>query len=423
MGCKQGQEAVEDHLQELQVGEHRLGTTVRGLSDTDIAQRWLTRMRSAQEFGVTQPFLLQQAAWLYERHFQHVKAQMTKLRTSNAPTPVLGSTSQQTVAGGVPMKRLGSGGGGASRAPSSLSIRSRDSPVARTDVVGGTGTPSMRPELSRTPSAATVTQSRPFLPPSSPRQPVQRSFRSTATSRRTETTPLPAATDSPTTAAAASPPASESTSTSSSSADEDSDAPPARQSQLFRRPPPFQRHKKTKTALADVDDTGEDSGDDSPTFLPFAAAKGGDGTQQPREDISATLRDNAATPPRTTRTHPSNIVAVQTARANTSATARGKGKQPVHTGKLESSASSVSSTAATPGATAPSEAAQQHRRQLDALSPRHRAELARLSPRRQGTARDGSDGTPSMGSSFSDLDGKTFSSYLIILLVVRDHGM
>ncbi|KAL1630675.1 uroporphyrin-III C-methyltransferase [Diplodia seriata] len=38
-----------------------------------------------------------------------------------------------------------------------------------------------------------------------------------------------------------------------------------------------------------------------------------------------------------------------------------------------------------------------------ALSPRHRAELARMSP---GMKREGSEGTPSMGSSFSDLDGE-----------------
>ena len=103
---------------------------------------------SADEFGVTQPFLLQQAAWLYERHFQHVKAQMSRLRSSNAPTPVPGAAVGQTpVMGGLPMKRLGSGGcerishgradlkltGIASRAPSSLSIRPRDSPLPRVD--------------------------------------------------------------------------------------------------------------------------------------------------------------------------------------------------------------------------------------------------------------------------------------------------
>jgi hypothetical protein len=40
------------------------------------------------------------------------------------------------------------------------------------------------------------------------------------------------------------------------------------------------------------------------------------------------------------------------------------------------------------------------------LSPRRPAELARLSPRRSNASgRDTNDDTPSMGSSFSDLDG------------------
>jgi hypothetical protein len=41
------------------------------------------------------------------------------------------------------------------------------------------------------------------------------------------------------------------------------------------------------------------------------------------------------------------------------------------------------------------------------LSPRHRAELAKLNDRRAGprSRTGGSEGTPSMGSSFSDIDG------------------
>jgi hypothetical protein len=41
------------------------------------------------------------------------------------------------------------------------------------------------------------------------------------------------------------------------------------------------------------------------------------------------------------------------------------------------------------------------------LSPRHRAELAKLNDRRMGprSKTGGSEGTPSMGSSFSDIDG------------------
>lgn len=38
--------------------------------------------------------------------------------------------------------------------------------------------------------------------------------------------------------------------------------------------------------------------------------------------------------------------------------------------------------------------------------PNHRVELARLgSPRAMGLRKEGSEGTPSMGSSFSDIDG------------------
>lgn len=49
---------------------------------------WAAR---AAEFGVDTPFLLQQAAWLYERHFKHVKEQMTRIRASSTTnTPVQG---------------------------------------------------------------------------------------------------------------------------------------------------------------------------------------------------------------------------------------------------------------------------------------------------------------------------------------------
>ena len=310
------------------------------------------------------------------------------------------------------MKRLGSGGG-ASRAPSALSIRSRDSPVPRGEVTAA-GSSTGRPELSRTPSAATVTQSRHFLPPASPRQPVQRSFRGGAagSSRRNEATPLPPADE-----AAPSPPASPST-TSSSSSDSEIE-PPIRQSQLFRRPPTFQRQKKTTTNLSNVDDIGEDSDDDdSSTFLPFAS-KADPGPAARREDPSATLRETN-TPPRT-RAHPSTFAAGQQGPSSrvpaaTTGTPKGKGRAPLP--RMESSASSNSSAAppssasATPAGGA-GEAGQAPHRRVDALSPRHRAELARLSPRRSASGQ-GSDGTPSMGSSFSDLDGELpflYSSY------------
>lgn len=51
------------------------------------------------------------------------------------------------------------------------------------------------------------------------------------------------------------------------------------------------------------------------------------------------------------------------------------------------------------------------------LSPKRTAELAGRSPGTKGKGREGSDGTPSMGSSFSDLDGMSpsFCCYFVFL--------
>ena len=68
-------------------------------------------------FEVSLPFLLQQAAWLYERHFEGMRAQMMKLgggvseRASPSPAQqVEGGGSQIASAGGVAMQRMGSKG-------------------------------------------------------------------------------------------------------------------------------------------------------------------------------------------------------------------------------------------------------------------------------------------------------------------------
>jgi len=71
----------------------------------------LTTIR-ASRFEVTLPFLLQQAAWLYERQLLQVRAQMRKVGASKAagnvtPSPIPGSDS----AGGESMRRTTSGGG------------------------------------------------------------------------------------------------------------------------------------------------------------------------------------------------------------------------------------------------------------------------------------------------------------------------
>lgn len=67
---------------------------------------------SADDFNVTLPFLLQQAAWLYDRQLSQVRAQMRKVGNthSNSPSPALGSVSGSGALGGQAMKRVGSGG-------------------------------------------------------------------------------------------------------------------------------------------------------------------------------------------------------------------------------------------------------------------------------------------------------------------------
>lgn len=58
------------------------------------------------------PFLLQQAAWLYERQLSQVKAQLRKVSKPSltAPSPKPSSVYGSGVAGGHAMARTGSGG-------------------------------------------------------------------------------------------------------------------------------------------------------------------------------------------------------------------------------------------------------------------------------------------------------------------------
>ena len=63
------------------------------------------------KFNVSLPFLLQQAAWLYERHFESMRAQMKKLGVSGTATPSSQpAQGESAVAGSVPMSRTGSKG-------------------------------------------------------------------------------------------------------------------------------------------------------------------------------------------------------------------------------------------------------------------------------------------------------------------------
>jgi hypothetical protein len=73
---------------------------------------------------------------------------------------------------------------------------------------------------------------------------------------------------------------------------------------------------------------------------------------------------------------------------------------------LQSQTSDSSASSATPATRRPEPLhGTQRQRPTGPLSPRRTVELAGRSPGLKGKGRQDSDGTPSMGSSFSDLDG------------------
>lgn len=376
----------------------------------------------ASHFSVPHAFLLQQAAWLYERHLSHVRAQMRKMAPATASSTA--SPPQVAVSGSVAMKRRGSAG---SRAPSAMSLRARDSPLPRTAEGSIPGTP-RAPVLSRNPSTATVTQSRQVQERAaversggapSPRQPPQRSFRSSfppPAAKKQETPPgstdttqrkLSNITAVPTTASPADslPASPESSESSSSSSDDAAAGPPGiRRSQIFRRGPHFKAKKTPLDTVTDYSQQDEDEDDEDEEYLPFAAAAA---DKVPSSKTSGKQRQEAGSKGDEGRENssPKGVVrGVQASRGT-------KGKAPQVDANMQitsptESSSSVSSAPQRGNNNRSPNANTQ--RALGQLSPRHRAELARLSPRRTKTGESqgqGSEGTPSMGSSFSDLDG------------------
>ncbi|KAF2747528.1 hypothetical protein M011DRAFT_477158 [Sporormia fimetaria CBS 119925] len=297
----------------------------------------------SDRFQVSQTFLLQQAAWLYERHFEHVRSQMKKVGSTNAPATA-GSGSSNTVIGGVPMQRGGSYGSRSSRTPSSLSVRPREGQAPKADAF----TPAP-PTLSRTPSTNTITQSRANTQANQGRSLPQRSGRPSFTGTRPTIPNLPSPVKQESVVDEDSP-ENDAFSSSSDSSDSELDAPIHR-SQLFKRPPRFQKQKPTGLTSYDEDPDEDPTGE----ALPFA---------QPQRTLSGG-RGEAGGQPQQKPSHR---------------------KVPSQSEKA-SSASDVSK----PSKVAPGP-----------LSPKHREQLARLSPRHK---KDGSEGTPSMGSSFSDIDG------------------
>jgi hypothetical protein len=164
-------------------------------------------------------------------------------------------------------------------------------------------------------------------------------------------------------------------------------------SQLFKRPPRFQRAQPPKELLTydeDVEDP-DDRSQDASTEYPFA---------RPREQGGATEaiteRARNSTPP-TGREEKISSVRRNNGLINTDRNAAPPAPAPETSSSMTSSVSETTN----PDVRGP-----------DPASGNHRAVMAQLSPRRTGTRsrKEGSEGTPSMGSSFSDIDG-TYTSF------------
>lgn len=336
-------------------------------------------------------YILLLATFLTQQHTSQLRAQMLRVaatKASSAPSPVPPGSSDSSGAAAAPgasaegAGRAASAAGG--RVPSALSIR-RDSPLPRNEgsvpaTPMKTSAP-LRPQVSRNSSANNAVMSN--------RQ--QASLKgarfSDSQRRRISSLPItataPSAPQEPYLAAEEaaeevplSPGPAEGSEPESSAS---SDGPV--ESRIIRRPPRF-RSQDGGGSSADGDEEEAE-----PAFLPSqSTTRQAGGSSQESKDLSATLRGDQ--PDVTTRRD---------------AEAKGKGKKAAAP-MSQMSDSSNSSAAPVPQRPVAGEGP---RLGPGPLSPRRTAELAGRSPagKGKGISREGSEGTPSMGSSFSDLDG------------------
>lgn len=296
-------------------------------------------------------------------------------RSSAAPSPVPGAD-PPTIAGdsAQQQQQMGSAALGRPRAPSSLSVR-RDSPLPRNDpsIPGTPMRATPRPPSTRTSSSNTAVYNTRNLGGSgkgAARQPGT----DTSARKRLSSLPMTSSVDDEPEPDPPSPGLAETSSAESSS----SESSPA-QSRIIRRPPRFQSNDGPSFA--------DDEEEDEPAFLPYRMQA--DASSSGNNDLTATLKGNLAAESSSRRfpkAHHHRIHKSQTSDSSAgSATPAGKG-------------SSADKT-----------------KPSGPLSPRRTMELAGRSPsgKGKGYSRD-SDETPSMGSSFSDLDGKSLMRLFFI---------
>lgn len=182
---------------------------------------------------------------------------------------------------------------------------------------------------------------------------------------------------------------------SPSEASSDDSSSPA-QSRIIRRPPRFQQqqhHDRDGVRSSFLDEMEEEEAE--PAFLPFRAkahadaGDAGDNGSAQYTDPGATLRGD----PRDFAANAARRLQNATGVDLTQGKGKGKEKERIlhRSGTSDSSASSAAFVS--------KRSVGDRRQPSNPLSPRRTAEL-----KGKGYSREGSDGTPSMGSSFSDLD-------------------
>jgi hypothetical protein len=265
----------------------------------------------------------------------------------------------------------GDGGSGGSRTPIDASVRPNISRNASTNtaVLRDAGTSSPRPNKGVQAVAADQSSRRRFSS-----LPITQ-----AANQTTNRTPTPP--DEGYNQREASPGPAESDTDGGPSSDEDSS--PA-QSRIIRRPPRFQQQDATNAYDEDEDDESE------PAFQPYRPPQ--DEAQSSGHDLTSTLRGGLS-------------------RGGSKRGGKTSGKEPAyhsHTSDSDTSSPAILSRQVT----------YRDQKPPGPLSPRRAAEIQGRSPSSKGYSREGSDGTPSMGSSYSDLDGKSPDIFLSVEIEV-----
>ncbi|KAL6237042.1 hypothetical protein BDW75DRAFT_238669 [Aspergillus navahoensis] len=336
----------------------------------------------AESFDVTLQFLLQQAAWLYDRQLSQVRAQMRKVPTaqSNAASPAPGSIHASTALG--PPTKTGQSNN--SQAPSRLASQPKDAPLVRAPLPRRTSSGNTVQQIKvQTSHAVTPTlESKELRWESQGGRP--------STNRREQAPVSPAVQRSP-----ALDEEDLASISSESNSDDESDTATGRKRLKFKR---FGRFSTQRPGSRDDDDDD----DDSPAFLPLSRDHESPSHGTSGHDLSTTLRMEQE-----------GVSAVQR-----------RVTEPPHS--LRKSITTESSESSISSGLPATHSHYQRGNKINHPISRRTTDVNYMSPRRSTTSgKDISDGTPSMGSSFSDLDGDTSVTQSMLeeaLLSNMQHG-